>query len=70
MATFEEDKIFKSFKTRIEHNPGQVLRYQRNGEPLWLSDDHRPSDDDIPPCSYCGSPRVFEFQVSSFPCLT
>ncbi|XP_034249089.1 programmed cell death protein 2 [Thrips palmi] len=63
MAAFDEDKIFKSFKTRIAYNPGQVLRYQQNGEPLWLSDDHRPSDADIPPCTHCGSPRVFEFQI-------
>ena len=40
----------------------QVLRYHRNGEPLWVSDEGKPSDGDIPVCD-CGSERVFEFQV-------
>jgi len=68
MASFEVDKTFEAFKKQIKKNPGQVLRYQQNGEPLWLSDEHRPSDADIPPCTYCGSPRVFEFQVMLFSC--
>ena len=40
----------------------QVLRYHQNGEPLWVSDEGKPSEDDIPRCD-CGSERVFEFQV-------
>jgi len=40
----------------------QVLRYHQNGEPLWVSDEGKPSDGDIPKCE-CGSDRVFEFQV-------
>ena len=40
----------------------QVLRYHQNGEPLWVSNEGKPSEDDIPICD-CGSERVFEFQV-------
>lgn len=40
----------------------QVLRYSRGGSPLWVSSQHVPSDNDIPPCT-CGAPRGFEFQV-------
>ena len=40
----------------------QVLRYHQSGEPLWVSDEGKPSEDDIPRCE-CGSERVFEFQV-------
>jgi len=39
------------------------LRYHRNGEPLWVSDEDQPRKKDIPPCE-CGSERVFEFQVN------
>lgn len=63
MAACEEDKVFHAFKTRISQSPGQVLRYQRCGNPLWLSDVHVPTDADVPPCDYCGSNRAFEFQV-------
>lgn len=41
------------------------MRYHRNGEPLWVSDEGKPSDGDIPVCD-CGSERVFEFQVDGF----
>ena len=40
----------------------QVLRYQRGGEVLWVSEEGLPTPGDIPPC-VCGAPRVFEFQV-------
>ena len=39
----------------------QVLRYQRGGAPLLVSDEDMSSD--IPACK-CGAPRHFEFQVS------
>lgn len=38
------------------------MRYHQNGEPLWVSDEGKPSKDDIPRCK-CGSERVFEFQI-------
>lgn len=40
----------------------QVVRYSRGGSPLWVSSQHVPSDNDIPPCT-CGAARSFEFQV-------
>lgn len=56
------DKQFRKFKKRVSREPKQVLRYHRNGEPLWVSDEGKPGDKEIPPCD-CGSKRVFEFQV-------
>ncbi|PFX34898.1 Programmed cell death protein 2 [Stylophora pistillata] len=56
------DKQFRKFKKRIAREPKQVLRYHQNGEPLWVSDEGKPSKDDIPRCK-CGSERVFEFQI-------
>ncbi|CAH3043326.1 unnamed protein product [Pocillopora meandrina] len=56
------DKQFRKFKKRITREPKQVLRYHQNGEPLWVSDEGKPSEDDIPRCD-CGSERVFEFQI-------
>ena len=41
----------------------QILRYQLNGEPLFVSAVNQPQASDIPPCS-CGRPRRFEFQVN------
>ena len=41
----------------------QVLRYDRGGDPLWISDEHIPSVKDVPGCC-CGAKRQFEFQVS------
>ncbi|XP_046330210.2 programmed cell death protein 2-like [Haliotis rufescens] len=58
----EDDKQFAKFKARIATNPDQVLRYDRNGTPLWISASHKPQPSDIPPCS-CGAPRQFEFQI-------
>lgn len=55
------DKVFHQFKNRISREPEQVLRYQRHGEPLWVSN-KVPGVNDIPPCN-CGSERTFEFQV-------
>lgn len=39
----------------------QVIRYDRGGEPLWVSLENKPQD--IPPCPACGEAREFEFQV-------
>lgn len=60
----KNDKAFNKFRKRIEHNPEQVLRYQRNGEPLLVSFEHVPTEADIPHCK-CGAKRIFEFQVMS-----
>jgi len=63
-VTSPEDKQFCKFSSRIKRNPDQVLRYNRGGEPLWISSHHIPNKDDIPCCEYCGQHRQFEFQVS------
>lgn len=63
MAFSEEDKIFSEFKSRISADPDQILRYEKDGVPLWISKDGVPKEGDIPPCKYCGGERTFEFQV-------
>jgi pre-rRNA-processing protein TSR4 len=64
-VTLPEDKQFSKFNSRIRRNPDQVLRYDREGTPLWISSDHTPNKGDIPCCEYCGQHRQFEFQVSN-----
>lgn len=56
-----EDKIFMAFKKRISNNKEQVLRYERNGKPLWIASEPRPET--IPNCESCNSERQFEFQI-------
>lgn len=58
-----EDKVFNKFTKRVARHPDQVLRYDRGGQPLWITG----KDDSIiqiPKCQYCGSDRQFELQVS------
>ncbi|XP_018522531.1 programmed cell death protein 2 [Lates calcarifer] len=62
MCETEDTKVFQKFKKKIAPEPHQVVRYSRGGSPLWVSSQHIPSDQDIPPCT-CGAKRVFEFQV-------
>ncbi|CAJ0639588.1 13568_t:CDS:2 [Entrophospora sp. SA101] len=67
------DKAFLKFQKRIQLFPKQILRYSRlheddkNPDPLWVSDNDKPGEDDIiiPKCSNCGQERTFEFQVLS-----
>lgn len=89
----KKDKMFLTFKRRIEAEPEQVcvcacvivcmrvcacvqksrpglastlfqvIRYQRGGEPLFISGNRIPTASDIPKCS-CGAERKFELQVS------
>lgn len=64
LAVSKEDKFFKNYKERVSTCPDQVLRYERGGEPLWIS---KPiiSEADIPTCEHCSGPRQFEFQILS-----
>lgn len=55
-----EDKHFDKFKKRIEADPDQILRYDRKGDPLWLSP---VVPESIPACDQCGGSRKFEFQI-------
>lgn len=58
-----EDEAFGKFKKRIARNNDQVLRYNRGGEPLWISSKNTLSNQQVPLCEQCQSRRVFEFQV-------
>jgi len=62
-AETEDDREFLKFKERIRPEPTQVLRYNRNVSPLWVSAYQKPEQGDIPNCSKCGARRVFEFQI-------
>ncbi|KAJ4429449.1 hypothetical protein ANN_21618 [Periplaneta americana] len=61
--TSSEDKQFLKFSERIKKSPEQILRYERSGEPLWISSNNIPKEGDIPCCEYCGGQRQFEFQI-------
>jgi len=61
LSEHQSDKIFQAFQERIKLDPDQVLRYQRGGEPLWVSAEGKPAS--IPPCDNCGAERQFEFQI-------
>ncbi|XP_038076354.1 programmed cell death protein 2-like [Patiria miniata] len=63
LSESKEDRQFAKFKKRTDHEPDQVIRYQLGGQPLLISCENQPQQQDIPPCSSCGSERHFEFQV-------
>ncbi|KAF4090517.1 hypothetical protein AMELA_G00052250 [Ameiurus melas] len=58
----QDSKMFQKFKECIAAEPHQVLRYCRQGSPLWVSSEHVPSKEAIPKCP-CGTNRIFEFQI-------
>ncbi|XP_063047582.1 programmed cell death protein 2 isoform X2 [Engraulis encrasicolus] len=58
----QDSKVVQRFKKRVSAEPHQVLRYERGGSPLWVSCEHKPSEESIPRCP-CGAKRIFEFQV-------
>lgn len=57
-----EDKIFNKFSKRVARHPDQVLRYDRGGQPLWITSTSN-SIIHIPKCQYCNGERQFEFQI-------
>ncbi|XP_058831648.1 programmed cell death protein 2 isoform X2 [Topomyia yanbarensis] len=59
-AEQSEDKYFLKFRKRIANDPDQILRYERGGNPLWLSP---VVPKNITSCDYCGGARVFECQI-------
>ncbi|XP_075232886.1 zinc finger protein RP-8 [Lycorma delicatula] len=63
MALCEEDKTFSKFRKQIKLAPEQVIRYERNGIPLWITNNISFDIAQIPNCQYCGGRRIFEFQV-------
>lgn len=62
----EGTRAFADFQARVSAAPEQVIRYsfEDGAAPLWPSPSGRPRlPGDVPPCSCCGGPRKFEFQV-------
>lgn len=59
----DNDKVFNKFRKKISNDPEQVVRFQRNGQSLWITTLNQPNDADIPACNNCKEPRIFEFQV-------
>ncbi|TKY45917.1 Programmed cell death protein 2 [Spatholobus suberectus] len=61
----DDKKSWASFQERIAKAPEQVLRYYRNtnAKPIWPVSSGRPSNADIPRCSYCSGPMCCEFQI-------
>lgn len=55
--------MLQNFQAVTSVHSGQVLRYciDEGAQPLWGRSTPRPGD--IPPCSRCGAPRRFEFQI-------
>lgn len=62
----DDDKDFNRFKKRINYDPNQVIRFDRGGVPLWITSKNQHNDNDVPACDMCQSPRIFEFQVSTY----
>ncbi|KAF5275867.1 hypothetical protein FQR65_LT04106 [Abscondita terminalis] len=54
------DKMFHYFLTKIQNNPGQILRYGREEPPPLLM---KPLHEKIRKCEYCDGEMIFEFQV-------
>lgn len=59
----DEDKFFSKFRAAIAAEPEQILRYDREGSPLWIAQSNRLASADVPACEHCNGDRVFEFQV-------
>jgi pre-rRNA-processing protein TSR4 len=66
------DKMFDKFQARIKSNPQQIIRFDRGGNPLWITVANQintnrsaepNSNDQVPSCEHCGGARVFEFQI-------
>lgn len=63
-----DDKHFRKFRKEVSKEPEQILRYKRNGSPLWIGDVQQTfgvAEEQlvIPKCEVCGGNRQFEFQV-------
>lgn len=59
----KEDKTFGKFKKSIESYETQVIRYNRHGIPLWISDHGILNTSHVPICPLCKGRRTFEFQI-------
>ncbi|XP_077592085.1 programmed cell death protein 2-like isoform X1 [Stigmatopora nigra] len=57
------DHSFSRFRKRISACPQQILRYCRGGQTLFISEPPTDERQLVPPCTSCGGPRTFEFQL-------
>ncbi|KAJ8407950.1 hypothetical protein AAFF_G00269940 [Aldrovandia affinis] len=57
------DQTFSRFMKKISLCPEQILRYCWSGSPLFITDPPSNVSQMVPPCSHCGDPRTFEFQL-------
>ncbi|XP_055848847.1 programmed cell death protein 2-like [Episyrphus balteatus] len=55
------DIMFHNFLSSIQANPGQLIRYSRDGHPLLIA----PLTEPIPKCPNCGGETVCEVQILS-----
>lgn len=62
-AHIDEDVLFGKFRKKVDLEKEQVLRFERNGTPLWITDRNTLKENEVPACERCGSKRIFEFQV-------
>lgn len=61
-----DDKHFRKFRKECDKASKQIIRYKRNGEPLWIANIEGTTKEqlsNIPKCELCGEQRVFEFQI-------
>ncbi|XP_043590851.1 programmed cell death protein 2 [Bombus pyrosoma] len=61
MVNEKEDKLFSTFLSTVDKYPHQILRYDRGGNILYISEESKIND--IPRCSECNGERQFEFQI-------
>lgn len=55
------DIMFHNFLSSIQANPGQLIRYSRDGHPLLIA----PLAEPIPKCPNCGGETICEIQILS-----
>lgn len=61
----EEDRILLGFQDRLRRASRQVVRYAKDGIPLWSIPSENKKNESlwkVPPCS-CGAQRIFECQL-------
>ncbi|CAG0902122.1 unnamed protein product [Cyprideis torosa] len=56
-------KAWKRFRGFCRENPEAVVRFERDGTPLHISQGHEDEQKVPPDCETCGAPRRFEFQL-------
>ncbi|KAL5019242.1 hypothetical protein ScPMuIL_004964 [Solemya velum] len=63
-AVHHGDRTFYKFSKRLSHYPQQCIRYQWDGQTLFISTPSKPVTDQISDrCRHCGADKVFELQL-------